>query len=275
MGQQGMVAEHYGSQPVLERVNAALARAGLTADRLGWRDLAPIDQFHAGGLKATAELAKALAPGPSDSVLDVGSGTGGPARFLAATYGCHLTGIDLTEAFVEVATMLSERVGMSDKTSFLRADALDLPFPDAAFDHVWTIHVAMNIADRDQLYGEIHRVLKPGGRLAIFDVVQAEGGPVIFPVPWARTPEISFLLTSGAMRDVLTRAGFRIGSWVDKTDLTLEWVLEQREKRAATAPSPLGIQTVMGDDLPAMSVNFVRNLQEGRIGIAQVIATRS
>ena len=136
------------------------------------------------------------------SVLDVGSGIGGPARFLAATYGCQVTGVDLSEPFVDAARYLTERTGQSGQVSFQTASALELPFDDGRFDVVLLQHVAMNISDRARLYREIRRVLKSGGRFATFDVVLNSGEPH-YPVPWARTPATSFLLTAAATREAI------------------------------------------------------------------------
>ena len=116
-------------------------------------------------------LAEAAAITSTDEVLDVGCGIGGPARFLATKFGCKVTGIDLTPEFIDVARDLNARVGLGDTIDLRVADALDLPFPDASFDVVWTQHVSMNIADKPGLYAELGRVLRPGGRLAFFDVV--------------------------------------------------------------------------------------------------------
>ncbi len=158
------VMEHYGTESLQACVDQALLRAGLGDGGIGWADLTPLDQFHIRGLPATKELADALRIDAGANVLDIGCGIGGPARFLAATYGCHVTGIDLSQPFVDAARMLTERTGLTGRVSFVQADALDLPLDDDSFDHAWTQHVAMNIADRARFYGSIHRVLRPGGR---------------------------------------------------------------------------------------------------------------
>ncbi len=90
--------------------------------------------------------------------------------------------------------MLAELVGLEDAVDYRQGSALDLPFGDATFDHAWTQHVAMNIADRGRLYSEIRRVMKPNGRFAIYDAVAGKGEAPIYPVPWARSAETSFLL---------------------------------------------------------------------------------
>lgn len=268
------VAAQYDLTSLQARIAAALVEAGLTAEQLDWRDLAPLDHFHSRGVAATTELADALAPAHGARVLDVGCGVGGPARLLAGTYGCHVTGIDLTPDVVDVATILSARTGLADRTHFVAGDALNLPFEDEMFDAVWTQHAAMNIGDRAQLYAEIHRVLKPGGRFAIHDVVAGDAGDLIFPVPWAATPEVNFLLTPDAMRSALADAGFEIETWDDKTDLTLEVMSAPQPSNQDTPPPPLRSHVLAGPAYPSMGATFLRNLRERRAGVVQVIAVR-
>ena len=269
MSDRNPVESHYGHESIRPRVTDALAAAGLGHGLIDWRELASLDQFHVGGLTATTELAARLDPADGATILDVGSGIGGAARYLAAMYGARVAGIDLTAAFVDVASMLSERTGLSDRTTFQRADALDLPFAGASFDAAWTQHVAMNIADRDRLYGEIRRVLKPRARFAISDVLAGDGGDVIFPVPWARTPATSFLLTANEMRNALSNAGFREVTWADTTDAT---IAQSRQQQAPSkTPSPLTIQSVMAPDFPTMGANLFRNRVEGRVRIVQAV----
>ena len=142
------VRDHYRATGLTERLKTALAALGPEDQQLTPQQLAALDQFHTRGLAATAELGKLAGVTAGMSVLDVGSGVGGPARFLAATCGCQVTGVDLSEPFVDAARYLTERTGQSGQVSFETASALELPFESGRFDVVLLQHVAMNIADR-------------------------------------------------------------------------------------------------------------------------------
>jgi SAM-dependent methyltransferase len=269
------VPHHYGTVDLTERVDRALKQAGFDAGNLTWLDLAPLDQFHVRGLAATKELAEGMRLQVGATVIDVGCGLGGAARYLAATHGCRVTGIDLSRPFIDVARMLTERVGLSSNATYQQADALDLPFPDDAFDYAWTQHVAMNVCDKGRFYANIYRVLKPAGRLAIYDVVAGDVEPLIFPVPWARQPEINFVITTEMMCDVLAKAGFEEISWADKTDAAIAWFADQKAaQRSVVAASPLGIHVVMGPEFLEMAANLGRNLMEGRARLIQAIVRR-
>jgi ubiquinone/menaquinone biosynthesis C-methylase UbiE len=261
------VRDHYRASGLTERLKRALTALGPDEQQLTPQQLATLDQFHTRGLAATIELAKLAGITADMSVLDVGSGVGGPARFLAATYGCQVTGVDLSEPFVDAARYLTERTGQSRQVSFEIASALDLPFDDNHFDVVLLQHVAMNIADRARLYREIRRVLKSGGRFATFDVVLSSGEPH-YPVPWARTPATSFLLTADATREAIEPAGFRTLAWQDDSEAGRTWFAQLRASGPPPSPN-LGV--VMGPDFLQLSANLGRNLVEGRLGVLTAV----
>jgi SAM-dependent methyltransferase len=269
------ITQYYERASLVEQLRAALAKSGLGEKRLSAKDLAPLDQFHSRGLAATVELAKALPITEATRVVDIGSGLGGPSRYLAETYGCTVRGVDLSQSFVDAANFLAERSGLTSKVTYQRGNALSLPFSDGEFDLAWTQHVAMNIADRAALYGETFRVLRPGGHLAIFDVVAASEDPLHYPVPWARGPETSFLVTADAMRSVLTNQGFRITSWIDCTEAGITWFLAREAERAQVSTPPvLALGTVMGPAFGQATVNLRRNLSEGRAALIQAICEK-
>ena len=260
------VRDHYRATGLTVRLKTALAALGPEDQRLTPRQLAALDQFHTRGLAATAELAELAGITADMSVLDVGSGVGGPARFLAATCGCRVKGVDLSEPFVDAARYLTERTGQSAEVSFETASALELPFDDGRFDAALLQHVAMNISDRARLYREIRRVLKTGGRFATFDVV-SNGDEPHYPMPWARTPATSFLLTAAATREAIEPAGFRMLAWRDDTEAAKAWIAQFR---AGPPPSPnLGV--VMGPDFAQLAANLGRNLMEGRLGVLSAV----
>jgi ubiquinone/menaquinone biosynthesis C-methylase UbiE len=268
------IQAHYARPDIGKQILAALEKAGKDIDRLTPGDLAPIDEFHIRGRAATLELARAAGVDSTKKVLDVGSGLGGPARALAREFGCQVTGIDLTEEYCRVAEMLSGRIGLSTHLEFLQGDALDLPFADATFDVVWTEHVAMNIPDKSRLYRQMHRVLKPGGTLAIYDILAGPAGPVHFPVPWARVPQSSFLATPDELRRLLDEAGFRIADWADTTDLARAWFAALAGKVRKEGLPPLGFHLLLGPEFKEMARNQRRNLDEGRIVLAQIVARK-
>ena len=257
------VRRHYGPKDLIKRLKPALNSLGPEDQRLSPQQLAGLDQFHTRGLAATAELAKLAGISADMAVLDVGSGLGGPARFLAATHGCRVTGVDLSEQFVDAARYLTDRTGQSGQVSFRTGSALQLPFRESSFDAVLLQHVAMNISDRARLYAEIRRVLKSGGRFACFDVVLNCGEPH-YPLPWARTPATSFLFTATATREAIELAGFRTVVCQDDTEAAKAWATQMRSAGPPPAPN-LGV--VMGPDIAQLVANLGQNLMQGRLGI--------
>lgn len=261
------VRSHYRATGLTQRLKTALAVFGPEDQRLTPQQLGTLDQFHTRGLAATADLANLVGIAADALVLDVGCGVGGPARFLADTCSCRVTGIDLSEPFVDAARYLTERTGQDGQVSFQTASALALPFDDGRFDVVLLQHVAMNIVDRAQLYREIRRVLKTGGKFATFDVVLNSGEPH-YPVPWARTPETSFLLTPEATREAVEQAGFHTLAWQDDTEAARNWVTQLRASGPPPSPN-LGV--VMGPDFAQLTTNLGRNLMQGRLGILMAV----
>ncbi|HEX4117297.1 MAG TPA: class I SAM-dependent methyltransferase [Rhizomicrobium sp.] len=261
------VRDHYRATGLKERLKKALAGFGPEEQLLTPEQLGALDQFHTRGLAATAELASLAGIVPGASVLDIGSGLGGPARFVAARHGCRVTGIDLSEPFVEAARYLTARTGQSGEVSFEVASALALPYENGRFDAVLLQHVAMNISDRARLYRELRRVLKPGGRFATYDVVLNSGEPH-YPLPWARTPATSFLLTAAATRDAIEQAGFSTLIWQDDSEAAKNWFVQLRASGPPPSPN-LGV--VMGPDFAELAANLGRSLMEGRIGILTAV----
>ena len=264
---------HYAQGGLLERILDGLKILGKDPHSLTHEDLAPADEFHSNGRAATLALAE-LAQIPRGSrVLDVGSGLGGPARFLAAVHGCDVTGIDLTPEFCAVAGELTRLTGLDKRTRFQVGNALDLPFGESSFDVVWTIQMQMNIRDKRRLYGGIARVLKAGGLFVCQEICAGNGEPIDLPVPWASRPEQSHLASPESLRSLVLEAGLRERAWRDVTqDLVAARKAQQARIQAAgggSAPPPLGMHLVLGQQAALKMSNSARNADLGRIAYFQ------
>lgn len=268
------VEQHYGRGRILDSIIAALRETGKDLARLEPADLAPVDEFHVRGREATVELARRAALKPGSHVLDVGCGLGGSARYLAAEHQCQVTGIDLTQEYVDVANALAGMVGLSHKVAFRQASALAMPFDDGTFDVVWTEHVQMNIADKHAFYGEIGRVTRPQGILLFHDIFEGTGGPLHYPVPWAEESSISFLAAPDEVRTTLEDLGFVIRDWVDKSEPSLQWLVTAIERTRVSGPPPIGTHLLMGDTARKKLENAIRNLREGRFVVYQARAEK-
>jgi SAM-dependent methyltransferase len=263
------VAEHYERSDALAKVTAALDAMAPGGATVALEQLAGFDHFHTAGAMASELMADLLAPAAGDTVLDAGAGLGGPARYLAARFGCRVIGIDLTPMFVEVGRLLNERTALDDRVDLRVGDITAIALDDASVDHVWTQHVAMNIADRPRLYGEIRRVMRTGGRFALFDVIDGGGGELLLPVPWATLPEHSHLVTRDDLRSLLEDAGFRVDVWDDPAPTLLPAM-----QRMLGSPQPSALTTAMFiDDIETKGPRYMQNIQEGRTALALAVCT--
>jgi ubiquinone/menaquinone biosynthesis C-methylase UbiE len=259
----------YWGRDGLERtILDALAAAGKKIDALTVDDLAPADHFHSGGKSATGRLARMAALRPGLRVLDVGGGLGGPARTLAAEYGCRVTVVDLTETYVRAGAALTARLGLADRVTHRVGDALALDVGADAFDVIWTQNSGMNIPEKERLYAGFARLLRPGGVLALQEPMAGPVLPVLFPVVWARDATSSFLRTPGEMRALIEAAGFQVRAW---DDVTAEAV---GPSTGADGPAYSIQRIVMGPALDAIVRAGRRNREEGRIVMIQAVLER-
>lgn len=201
------VKANYTARSFLDGVLDAVRAAGGDPDALRPEDLVPLNSLHVGGARATSDLVAGLDLAPGMQVLDIGCGIGGPARQIVQRYGVEVTGIDLTADLVAAAEELSRRTGVGG-VRFLEANALALPFEEARFDRALLIHVGMNIADKATLFAEAARVLRPGGLFAVYEEMRVGPGDLPYPMPWAATPDTSFVETPDAYLDLARAAGF-------------------------------------------------------------------
>ena len=269
------VARHYGNADLTDRVKNALRKLGIDPENATPDDLKAGDEFHTGGVLATDHLFEQLEITPEMRVLDVGSGIGGTARYIADRYGAHVVGVDLTPDFVTTARALSAMVGLSDRTEFHVGSALDMPVGDAQLDLAVLMHVGMNIADKHALLAEIAAKLKPGGTFALFEVMQGEDpAPLEFPLPWSGDSDTSFLAPPSEYRAAAEAAGLVLGAEEDRSAFAIEFFRKALAKAAAEGPAPLGIHLMMGETARQKLQNYLKNLEAGRTRPVEMIFTK-
>ena len=270
MSNGGRVEKHYSRAGITARVLAALRKVNGPDVPITPNTLAPIDHFHGKGVIATEELAALLKPKASDRVLDIGCGIGGPARWIAARYGCHVTGVDLTAEFCEAARELNSLCGLADRVQILHGSALSLPLPDGSCDHAYSQAVLMNISDKRSVFREALRVLRPGGSLALSLAGVGSAGEPSYPLPWATTPDISFLISPDELRGDLVATGFQIALLHDKA-ADMAPVLRQLETDGLP---PLGEHVVTGENTKEWRINAIRGQAEGRLSLIEALARK-
>lgn len=270
-----VIARHYSRGNLLERLRAALLADGADPDRPTVAALAPYDHFHGRGLEATEEVANRLVVAKTDRILDIGSGIGGPARYFAQRFGCQVTGIDLTSEFCEVARDLTRMLRLADRVSFEQGDALMMPFADASFDGAYSMNVAMNIADKDRLYREIHRVLRPGAWLVLSELARGPGPAPVYPTPWAESAAASFLATPAETRQRLEAEGFTILAARDTLKEAFAYgALSRAMVERGEKPPHRAAQLMHGDMAPAMSANVRDAMLNGGLVPIEILSRK-
>lgn len=276
MPDSSLVANHYTHGSLLGDIHDGIQKLGKTTDSVCVEDLGPVDEFHIGGRVATESFLDQMSIATDHRVLDVGCGLGGASRFAAQRYGCQVTGIDLTQEYIETGEVLCTWVGLSDRISLEQGDAIATPYSDGEFDRAFIIHVGMNIADKRSLASELHRLLRPGGKLGIYDVMRVGNGNLTFPVPWATNSEGSSVASPDEYKAVLNAAGFSILAERNRRDFALEFFAQLQAKTAsAEGPPSLGLQILMGETAPVKVKNMIENVSRGFIAPVELIAERT
>ena len=269
------IARHYDIAGLEQRILAALADTGVDVAHLRAGDLEAVDEFHIGGIAATRELIGQMGLKPGAMLLDIGSGVGGPARFAANEAGADVTGIDLTQSYVDIATSLSKRTEMADRTHFVQGSALDMPFADADFDAAMILHVGMNLPDKKKLMGEAARVLKPGGVFAVYDVMRLKDGALTYPLPWASDESMSFVATPDDYRSAATASGFSVVAERRRGAFAVEFFAAIRARMAAAQAEgktpPPGVGLVMGEDARTKIANLTAALEGGILAPVELL----
>ncbi len=264
----------YTETDLTTRVAGLLDAAGLngqlTTDHTALLDQL-LEQFHAGGVAAVDKVIDSLEVLSSDTVIDVGSGFGGPARRIAEKTGATVLGIDITRAYVDVAEMLTRRAGLDDLVTFRHADVMNLR-ADRPFAGATTMHVQMNIADKAAWFAAVADAMAPVARLAVWEVCTSipDHEPT-WPMPWSLDGSDSFLVTADDLLTAVTSAGLDTVDWLDETPWVMNWA-----NTLNTSPPPPGgpVLPMLLDDGFARVVNLSTALAEGTLRVVRGLFTK-
>lgn len=268
------ISDYYRSNRPFEQVRDVLGKRYGKGKPLDVNDLAAVDSFHLRGRAATVSLAASVGLQPGLSVLDVGSGPGGTARYLAEHFGARVVGLDLTFEFTRLASFISDKTGMMASTHFTCASALSMPFADACFDGVWMEHVQMNIPDKARLAAEIFRVLKPSGFLAMYEVFHSGSHSPDYPLPWAEDPSCSQLTSPETMQTHLQTAGFAMGRWHDCLEDIRLWFEKRAAKHKPADKPQWDVRLLMGENADKKVRNLTIAVMDKRLTVVEGICRK-
>ncbi len=269
------VVSHYGSGELIEAIRDGIAALGKSTGSVTIDDLAPVDEFHIGGRSASRALIDQMGLMADDLVLDIGCGLGGTSRFIANNYDCVVRGIDLTPEFISAGNEICKWLKLDDVIRLQKGNALNTGFDDDEFDAACMLHVGMNIAEKTSLFAEIARVVRPGGCLAVYDIMKRDDQPLQYPVPWASDSQGCALASQSQYRDAMLAAGFEILKSRDRTEIAIDFFAKMKNSAASeSGPPPIGLHLVMGADAAAKVGNMIDNVVSGRIAPIEIIARK-
>jgi len=274
MSNDKAVSEHYTHGDLLKSIQAAIAKLGKTIDSVTIEDLAPVDEFHIGGRQATEHFLSQLKFSEQDHILDVGCGLGGASRFVANKYNNQVSGIDLTQEYIETGKALCTWVGLDKQVTLHQGSALAMPFQDEIFDGGFILHTGMNIENKTQLFTEVYRVLRPSASFGVYDIMRIGNGELTYPVPWATVPSISNLATPNQYKQALSDAGFAVSTENNRRDFALRIYEQYAKTEADGGPSLLGTHILMGENSAVKSKNLLENITAGHIAPVEIIAQK-
>ncbi|WP_417222109.1 class I SAM-dependent methyltransferase [Amphritea sp.] len=233
--------------------------------------LAPLDQLHIGGIKASEKLLHQLKQDQPKRILEIGSGIGGLMRMLAATE-TEVIGIDITHRFNRLNRAISNLTVPVTSPSVITCDARQLPFANHYFDCIIFQHSLLNIPQTDLCLQECRRVLTTNGSLLLHEVLQ---GPnphnMRYPVPWASCAEQSHLLTFEAINGLLQQHNFSLERAENWSSDALQWRQRQAKKEdSVKSPAPLSPSKILGETFSQMGPNVMANLNAGAVEVWQL-----
>ena len=267
------ISDHYTHGDLVNSIQKALLSIEKTPESVTLADLAPVDEFHIGGRLATDHLLKQVDFSRTKSILDIGCGLGGASRYIANKYDIHVTGIDLTQDYIQTGNVLSNWLGLERKVELIHGSALSMPFDDEQFDGGYMLHVGMNIEDKASLFTEIKRVLKPNSIFAIYDIMRQNDEDLVYPVPWASGPITSYLSTPEEYIESLERAGFKLKKQCNRSAFALKFFKSLKEKNLQNrAPPSIGLHLLMQQSTTLKIENMIDNIRRACIAPVEIVA---
>ena len=266
---ENKIKSHYYSENLTGKIFAALEKTEKNIHRLGIDDLTLIDQFHTGGPQATVRLMELANIKSGAEILDAGCGIGGSSRLIAKKYNQLVTGIDLSDQFIDTAQALTSSTGLSDQIHFQKGSLLDLPFKNGTFNAILCQQTLMNIQNKEKVFKEFNRVLGENGKLLLHEILKGKNDPIHYPVPWATEETISFLEPWDSMEQLILAAGFKKISVEDHTENAANLWLNAKEKDPSADMS--GAHLIFGAtaDLFEKTMNF--NFKWDRIKVVEAV----
>ena len=270
---ESQIKNHYNSDNLTQKIKTALINAGKNLSTLKPKDLSAIDQLHTGGAVASLELLKKINLSPDALVLDAGCGIGGSSRLLARQFNCRVIGIDLADKFIPAANFLTQCTALENLVSFQQGSILDLPFEENTFDAILCQHVLMNIKDKSRAAKEFFRVLKPEGKLILHEITKGQNNTLVFPVPWAASPDISFLEPWDLLSPIFEIQGFKTLSYSDETPGACSWweKIKAVSQKASQAVNILGPGIVLGENARFFGNNMHANFTDNSICLVEAV----
>jgi SAM-dependent methyltransferase len=253
-----------------ERVHQAISQYQQRFGSLTSDDLEALDAFHAGGRAATRELAAMAGVPQGVRLLDVGCGLGGPARTLAVEYRASVVGLDAALEMVQAAKMLNVHLGSGDNPRLMCAQGALLPLAPESFELIWMQHLLPSVADKLGLVASLERVLAPNGIIALHEVVALPGKRLDFPLPWADSPEGSYLTEVDELLEIWASCGLEPVVVQDWTARAIEWFDAPRPE----AWRHLNLRLVLGQEAGLRARNLAKALREGQAQIVQAVFRR-
>ena len=275
MPESKVVKAHYTHGSLIDAISQGIRAIGKTVDTVDIDDLSPVDEFHIGGRIATEEFLNQLGIDSTHHVLDVGCGLGGASRFATSRYGCRVSGVDLAQEYVDAGNVICQWLRLEDKIKLEAQDATHLPHPDATFERAYMLHVGMNISDKRALARELYRVIRPGGRLGIYDVRRVGEGELTFPVPWATEPQGSSVDPISTYLAALKSEGFSVLAERNRRDFALDFFATLKSNAAsADGPPPLGLHILMGSTATEKIGNMIENISRNVVAPVEIVAEK-